>query len=122
LTPIEARRYLPGIVKNTVTIEIAGSKYRMVTDTDEAHLERLAGIVNERIAALGPKAARTASPAQILAIVALGLAEDLRETETRAERVEHATKDAVRRAIDRIDRRLAEDAASRDAEPAPPAE
>jgi cell division protein ZapA len=122
LTPIATRRYLPGIVKHTVTIEIAGSKYRMVTDTDETHLERLAGMVNERIAALGPKAARTASPAQILAIVALGLAEDLRETEARVERIERATRDAVRRAIERIDRRLAEDAASRDAEPATPAE
>ena len=121
LTGFGERRYLGPIVKHTVTIEIAGSKYRMVTDTEEAHLERLAAMFNERIAALGSKAARTASPAQILAIVALGLAEDLREAEARAERVEKTARDAVRRAIERIDRRLAEDAASRETELGQPA-
>ncbi|MGB5704293.1 MAG: cell division protein ZapA, partial [Polyangiales bacterium] len=62
-------------MKRTVQIEIAGARYRMSSDADENYLQRLADIVNERVRALGPKAARSASPAQLLAVVALGMAE-----------------------------------------------
>lgn len=98
--------------KRTVTLDIAGSKYRMTADADDGHLEKLAALVNERVAALGPKAARTASPAQMLAIVALGLADDLIGAEKRARQVEDTTRRAVAKAIERIDRRLAADAQS----------
>ncbi len=96
--------------KRTVTLDIAGSKYRMTADADDGQLEKLAALVNERVAALGPKAARTASPAQMLAIVALGLADDLLAAEKRARQVEDTTRRAVAKAIERIDRRLAADA------------
>lgn len=102
--------YLPGNVKRTVQIEIAGASYRMSSDADEAHLERLAAIVNDRIEALGPKAARTASPAQLLAVVALGLAEDFDASETRRHKIETQTRQIVGAAIQRIDRRLEADA------------
>lgn len=95
--------------KRTVNLEIAGAKYRMTSDAPEGHLERLAGMVNERIAALGPKAARTASPAQLLAIIALGLADDLVVAEKRAHDVEDLTRRTVATALDRIDRRLREE-------------
>ena len=58
-------------MKRNVQIEIAGARYRMSSDADEAYLQRLADIVNERVEALGPKAARAATPAQLLAVVAL---------------------------------------------------
>ena len=96
--------------KHTVTVEIAGARYRMTTDSSEEHLLRLAAAVNERIAALGPKAARAASPAQLLAVVALGLAEDLEVSEQRRERLEGTARKAIASAIERIDRRLAADA------------
>lgn len=92
--------------KNQVTLEIAGARYKMTSDADESHLQRLAEVVNERIAALGTKAARTASPAQMLAVVALGLADDLLSAEERRERLESLTRDTVTRAIARIDRHL----------------
>lgn len=92
--------------KNQVTLEIAGARYKMTSDADEGHLRRLAQVVNERIAALGTKAARTATPAQVLAVVALGLADDLLTAEERQKRLEGATRDAVTRAISRIDRHL----------------
>jgi cell division protein ZapA (FtsZ GTPase activity inhibitor) len=98
------------IVKRNITLEIAGAKYRMSTDTDEEHLKRLAAAVNERIEALGPKAARAATPAQLLAVVALGLAEDLEESERRRRELEVATRRTVAAAIERIDRRLSADA------------
>jgi cell division protein ZapA len=97
-------------VKRTVQIEIAGARYRMSSDADEAYLQRLADIVNERVQALGPKAARTATPAQLLAVVALSLAEDLEASERRRENLEAKTRQVVDTAIRRIDRRLQEDA------------
>ena len=102
-------------VKRNVTLDIAGAKYRMTSDAEEEHLLRLAGIVNERIEALGPKAARSASPAQLLAVVALGLADDLDASEQRRSKVEDVTRQAVVAAIGRIDRRLEADAKSQDA-------
>ena len=92
--------------KRTVTLEIAGAKYRMTSDAEEAHLVRLAELINERIEALGPKAQRTATPAQLLAVVALGLADDLMTAERRRREVEDLTRDAVQKAIAQIDERL----------------
>jgi cell division protein ZapA (FtsZ GTPase activity inhibitor) len=92
--------------KRTVTLEIAGAKYRMTSDADEAHLAQLAELINERIDALGEKAQRSATPAQLLAVVALGLADDLLTAEKRRRQVEETTRTAVQRAIERIDERL----------------
>lgn len=92
--------------KRTVTLELAGAKYRMTSDADEAHLARLAEMINDRIDALGAKAQRTATPAQLLAVVALGLADDLLTAERRRHDVEAATRTAVQEAIARIDERL----------------
>jgi len=96
--------------KHTVTLEIAGARYRMSSDTDEAHLEGLAEVVNERIAALGDKARQKASPAQLLAVVALGLAEDLTVEADRRRELEGRVRDVVTHAIARIDARLDQDA------------
>jgi len=97
-------------VKRTVQIEIAGARYRMSSDADETYLQRLADIVNERVQALGPKAARAATPTQLLAVVALSLAEDLDAAERRVETLESKTRQVVSTAIRRIDQRLQADA------------
>ena len=97
-------------MKRTVQIEIAGARYRMSSDADESYLQRLADIVNERIQALGPKAARSATPAQLLAVVALSLAEDLETSERRRAGLEAKTRQIVGAAIQRIDQRLQADA------------
>ncbi len=94
--------------KETVTIEIAGARYRLTTDSDREHLELLASMVNDRIEALGPAAKRAASPAQLLAVVALSLAEDLHESERRSESLRERTEGMIRQVIGRIDERLAE--------------
>ena len=96
-------------MKKTVTLDIAGASYRMQVDADEAHLRRLAEIVNERVRALGPKALSRAAPAQLLAMVALGLADDWQAAETRSRSMEEATRQALTNAIARIDARLAAD-------------
>ncbi|MGB5366800.1 MAG: cell division protein ZapA [Polyangiales bacterium] len=97
-------------MKRTVQIEIAGARYRMSADADETYLQRLADIVNERVQALGPKAARAATPAQLLAVVALGLAEDLDASERQRETLEAKTGQVVNTAIRRIDECLQVDA------------
>jgi cell division protein ZapA (FtsZ GTPase activity inhibitor) len=96
-------------LKKTITLDIAGASYRMQVDADEDHLRRLADIVNERVQALGPKAMQRATPAQLLVMVALGLADDWQTAETRARSVEDTTRKALANAIERIDRRLADD-------------
>jgi cell division protein ZapA len=93
-------------VKRTVTLEIAGARYRMSSDADEAHLARLADLVNDRITALGPKVARSTTPQQLLAVVALGLADELVQAEQRRKDVERTTVDTIGRAIARIDDEL----------------
>ncbi|MBN8615688.1 MAG: cell division protein ZapA [Deltaproteobacteria bacterium] len=90
-------------MKRTITLEIAGARYRMASDADESHLTRLSDLINDRVAALGPKVARTASPAQLLAVVALGLADELVQAEERRKHVERTAKDAVGRALERLD-------------------
>ena len=97
-------------MKRTVHIDIAGARYRMSSDADENYLQRLADIVNERVQALGPKAARSATPAQLVAVVALGLAEDLEASERRHSALEAKTRQVVGAAIRRIDQRLQADA------------
>ncbi|MEM9190954.1 MAG: cell division protein ZapA [Myxococcota bacterium] len=96
--------------KQTIVVDLAGSRYRMTSDADGEHLLRLAEIVNKRIEGLGSKAARSASPAQLLAVVAMGLADDLVSSEERRARVEDLTRRVVTGAIERIDERLATDA------------
>jgi cell division protein ZapA (FtsZ GTPase activity inhibitor) len=80
-----------------------------MVDADEAHLKRLAELVNERVRALGPKAQQKATPAQLLAMVALSLADDLMVANERAQSIEDTTRRAIVSAIARIDRRLEAD-------------
>jgi cell division protein ZapA (FtsZ GTPase activity inhibitor) len=99
-------------VKKTITLDIAGASYRMNVDADEEHLRKLAEIVNDRVAALGPNAAQRATPAQLLAMVALGLADEWLTSSARVRAVEDTTRRAIVNAIARIDRRLAADIAT----------
>lgn len=99
-------------MKKTVTLEIAGARYRMTSDADEIHLRRLADLVNARVAALGPNAAQRATPAQMLAMAALDLADDLVAREDALDELRTKTAATVKEVIARIDQRLSE--------PAPP--
>ncbi len=99
-------------MKKAVTLDIAGASYRMLVDADERHLARLAQIVNERVEKLGPKAQQKASPAQLLVMAALSLADDLVQAESRAQNIEDSTRRAIVGAIARIDRRLEADMVS----------
>jgi cell division protein ZapA (FtsZ GTPase activity inhibitor) len=81
-----------------------------VADAEEEHLHSLAATVNERVRRLTQAGARSASSAQLLALAALGLADDLRTAEARLAQVELLTRQVVTKAIARIDRNIAEEA------------
>jgi cell division protein ZapA (FtsZ GTPase activity inhibitor) len=94
-------------VKHTVTLEIAGTKFRLIADADEQHLAELAGMVNDRVAKLG--GAGRASAAQVLALVALGLADDLKSSEKKLREVDQLARTTITQLIARIDQRLVQD-------------
>ncbi len=58
-------------------VELAGGRYRVLSDLSPAELSALAQLVNDRVSSLGPRVTQTAAPAHILAVVALELAQDL---------------------------------------------
>jgi cell division protein ZapA (FtsZ GTPase activity inhibitor) len=105
-------------VKRTVTLEIAGTKFRLVADAEENHLRKLASIVNQRLDQLEGKTPRTATPTQLLALVALGLVDDLIIAEDKIGHITELTRTAVANAIERIDRRIAAESASTEPKPA----
>ncbi|MCB9667168.1 MAG: cell division protein ZapA [Myxococcales bacterium] len=92
-------------MKQTLFLDIGGARYKISADADEAHVERLAHLINERMQALGPGAAR-ATPAQKLVIIALGLADDLLQAESRSHSLQETTRAVIEGAIERIDTRL----------------
>lgn len=102
-------------MKHTVTLEIAGTKFRLVADADAHHLNALASLVNERVAKLSATG-RPASAAQLLALVALGLADDLTTSEKKLKEVEQLTRTTIQQVIARIDSRLAASASQSDSE------
>ncbi len=95
------------VVKHTVTLEIAGTKFRLIADADEQHLSELAAVVNDRVAKLG--GAGRASSAQLLALVALGLADDLKSSEKKLREVDQLARTTITQLIARIDQRLVQD-------------
>lgn len=101
-------------MKQTVTLDIAGTKFRLVADADAEQLRELAAVVNERVKAL-KRGSRTASPAQLLAMVALGLADDLRASDKQVAQIDQLTRRAIEGAIQRIDQHI-----ERDADATPP--
>jgi cell division protein ZapA (FtsZ GTPase activity inhibitor) len=92
-------------VKHTLTLEIAGTKFKLVADADAQHLSQLAAMVNERVAKL-ELAGKSAPAAQLLALVALGLADDLTTTRRKLNEMEQLTRRTIQGVITRIDRRL----------------
>ena len=93
----------------TLTLEIAGTQFRLVADAEAEQLRELAAFVNERVKTVR-KGSRTASPAQLLAMVALGLADDLRVSEGQVADIDKLTRRTIEAAIGRIDQHIGRDA------------
>jgi cell division protein ZapA (FtsZ GTPase activity inhibitor) len=93
-------------VKHPVTLDIAGAQFRLVTDADAQHMHALAALVNERVAKLQANTNRTFNTTQLLALVALGLADDLNSSERKLRDMEQLTRNTIQNVITRIDTRL----------------
>jgi cell division protein ZapA (FtsZ GTPase activity inhibitor) len=94
-------------VKRTITLEIAGTRFRLVSDADQDHLQELAAMINERVDKLGRAGARSsASSGQLLALAALDLADELKSARAKLEEVERLTRSAIANAMARIDTHL----------------
>ena len=98
-------------MKHTITLEIAGTKFRLVSDANDDHLAALAAMVNERVDKLG-RGTRSAPSGQLLALCALELADELVAAQNMLHEVERLTRTTVSAAIARIDSRLSLDAKS----------
>jgi cell division protein ZapA len=75
---------LPGEhVKRSVTVVVAGLKFQLKTEADEAYVAALARLVNERVDE-AKLSARTAPTHQIALLAALNLADELLRTRREA--------------------------------------
>lgn len=83
--------------RTTVRVEIAGEKYTLRTDADEAYTRRCAAFVDERMRAIGGQSALGAKKTAIMA--ALSLSDDLLQQRARfrnqAERLARRLRDAL---------------------------
>jgi cell division protein ZapA (FtsZ GTPase activity inhibitor) len=97
-------------VKRTITLEIAGTRFRLVSDADQDHLQELASMINERVEKLNRGGARSssASSGQLLALAALELADELKSSRAKLQHIEQLTRSTIANAIARIDSRLSE--------------
>jgi cell division protein ZapA len=88
-------------MSRSVELKVAGQSYRVVSSAGDDELQRLAFLVNRKLAEVAP-GARTAPP-QTLLLVAMALAHDLEEERGRRRTLEGRTRDLLRRLVGRID-------------------
>jgi len=95
--------YLPSMGE-PVELHVGGKTYRVVASAEEASLQRLAGIVDERLRDIaGPG---NALAPQSLLLVAISLAHDLEEERQRRAHVEARSRETLRSVLARIDQAL----------------
>lgn len=92
-----------------VQLKVAGQTYKVVSSADEDELQRLAAVVDGRVAELSPKG--RVVPPQAVLLAAIALAHDLEEERAKREALERKTRDLLRRILMRVDDALEGDAA-----------
>jgi cell division protein ZapA len=97
-----------------VEVKIGGNSYRVTGSASEVELQRLAGIVDQRLRAL-TGSARNPSP-QAMVLVAMTLAHELEEERAARRRVEQRSKDMLSSLLERVDAALDADSAGAEAE------
>jgi cell division protein ZapA len=100
-----------------VEVKIGGFSYRVTGSASEAELNRLAGIVDQRLRALGGPS-RNPSP-HSLVLVAMTLAHELEEERTARRRVEARSQEMLQSLLERVDAALDADNASAERDDAP---
>jgi cell division protein ZapA len=86
--------------RRTVELRIAGQNYRLVSSAPAEELQRLADVVEAKLAEIAPKG--KAQP-QALLLAAMALAHEVEAERDRRESLERRTRDLMRRMLVRID-------------------
>jgi len=86
--------------RRTVELRIAGQNYRLVSSAPADELQRLADVVEAKLAEIAPKG--KAQPQAIL-LAAMALAHEVETERDRRESLERRTRDLMRRMLVRID-------------------
>jgi cell division protein ZapA len=84
----------------SVELKVAGQSVRVVSSAGDDELQGLAGVINRRLAEMGPSAR---SQPQSLLLVAMALAHDLEEERERRASLEARTRGLLRSLLGRID-------------------
>ena len=96
-----------------VEVKIGGNSYRVTGSASEVELQRLAGLVDQRLRALSGSS-RNPSP-QAMVLVAMTLAHELEEERAARRHLEQRSKEMLSSLLERVDAAL--DADSAGAEP-----
>lgn len=88
------------------SIRIGGTTYRVTTTASDEEVERLSGLVDQRLRALN-KQNRPVTP-QMFLLVAMSFAHDAEAAEAKRRATKHDAENAVRGLLARIDAALAE--------------
>jgi cell division protein ZapA len=94
---------MPG---RTVHLRVGGQTYRVVTSASDEELQRLAAVVDQKLADLVPPGRVVRPEAMLLA--AMALAHDLEEERSRAAEQAAHTRMAFGRMLERVDAALGE--------------
>ncbi len=87
-----------------VPLRVGGQTYRVVTSASEEELQRLAAIVDRKLATVVPPG-RTITP-QAMLLAAMALANDLEEERTRNKALAEKAQSAFGRILQRVDTAL----------------
>lgn len=93
-----------------VEVKIGGYSYRVTGSASEVELHRLAGVVDQRLRALGGSS-KNPSP-HSLVLVAMTLAHELEVERTARQRLEERSKDMLQTLLQRVEAALEADSAA----------
>jgi cell division protein ZapA len=86
--------------RRTIELRIAGQNYRVVSTAPTEELQRLAEVVESKLAEIAP---RGRNQPQALLLAAIALAHEVETERDRRESLERRTRDLMRRMLVRID-------------------
>ncbi|WP_433930961.1 cell division protein ZapA [Sorangium cellulosum] len=89
------------MARRTVQLRVGGQTYRVVTSASDEELQRLAAVVDQKLATVVP-AGRSVTP-QAMLLAAIALAHDLEQERTRASVIAGRARDAFGRILQRVD-------------------
>jgi cell division protein ZapA len=86
--------------RRTIELRIGGQPYRLVSTAPKEELQRLADVVEAKLAEVGSKGR---AQGQAIVLAAMALAHDVEQERVRREALERRTRDVLRRVLVRID-------------------